>query len=53
MHDAVSVVIPGATNVNEVHMNSNTFDLDDISSLMNNIKKIYDQLIKPDVHKLW
>jgi len=53
MHDEVSVVIPGATNKSEVQMNTIASDLNDISELVPKINKIYDELIRPDVHHKW
>ena len=53
MHKEVSVVIPGAINKSQVHMNSKASDLIDISSLLPKINSIYDDLIKPDVHNRW
>ena len=47
MHDAVSVVIPGAVNKSQVQMNANVSDLEDISYLLPKINSIYDELIKP------
>ena len=53
MHDAVSVVIPGAVNKSQVQMNANVPDLEDISYLLPKINSIYDELIKPEVHNRW
>ena len=53
MHKAVTVVIPGAVNKHQVDMNTETSNLDEISSLMIKINSIYENLIKPDVHHLW
>ena len=53
MHDAVSVVIPGAVNKSQVQMNANVSDLEDISYLLPKINSIYDELIKPEVHNRW
>tara|TARA_Y100000031_G_scaffold82754_1_gene91079 strand:- start:47 stop:1027 length:981 start_codon:yes stop_codon:yes gene_type:complete len=53
MHDAVSVVIPGAKNKSQVQMNTRAADLIDIKDLMPKINSIYDELIKPDVHNRW
>ena len=52
-HEEVSVVIPGATNESQVQMNTQTTDLEDISSLLPKINSIYEELIKPDVHNRW
>jgi aryl-alcohol dehydrogenase-like predicted oxidoreductase len=53
MHDAVSVVIPGAKNKSQVEMNTRVADLVDIKDLMPKINSIYEDLIKPDVHHRW
>jgi aryl-alcohol dehydrogenase-like predicted oxidoreductase len=53
MHEAVSVVIPGATNKLQVEANTRASDLNEISSLIPKIKSIYEELIKPDVHNRW
>ena len=53
MHDAVSVVIPGAINKNQVQMNANSSNIEDISNLLPKINSIYDELIKPEVHNRW
>ena len=53
MHDAVSVVIPGAVNKSQVQMNANVPDLENISYLLPKINSIYDELIKPEVHSRW
>lgn len=53
MHDAVSVVIPGAINKLQVLKNANSSKLDDISSLSEKIFSIYEKIIKPDVHNRW
>ena len=53
MHDAVTVVIPGAVNKFQVQMNTSVSDLEDISYLLPKINSIYDELIKPEVHSRW
>ena len=53
MHDAVTVVIPGAINKSQVINNVNSSNLNDIRSIYNDINSIYDELIKPDVHNRW
>ena len=53
IHDEVSVVIPGATNKLQVKMNTGASDKEDISNLLPEIKSIYEELIKPDVHNRW
>ena len=53
MHDAVSVVIPGAINKFQVMKNASSSKLDDISMLSEKIFSIYEKIIKPDVHHRW
>ncbi len=53
MHDAVTVVIPGAVNESQVLMNSSASNLNDISNIMEKITNIYNEIIKPDVHNRW
>ena len=53
MHDAVSVVIPGAINKLQVIKNASSSKLDDISKLSEKIFSIYEKIIKPDVHNRW
>lgn len=53
MHDAISVVIPGAIHETQVLNNCKSSDLNEINELMNKIKKIYNEFIKPDVHNRW
>ncbi len=53
MHDAVSVVIPGAVNSKQVESNCEVSDLENIDDKMPLIKKIYDDIIKEDVHNRW
>ena len=53
MHDAVTVVIPGATNKIHVGKNIRASDLNDISSILSDINSVYDEFIKPDVHNRW
>ena len=52
-HDAITVVIPGATNKNHVEKNCRASDLDDISNIIPKIKEVYEKFIKPDVHERW
>lgn len=52
-HKEVTVVIPGATNKKQVSSNAKVTDLKDISTIMPQIKNIYEELIKPDVHNRW
>ena len=53
MHDAVTVVIPGAINKEQVFKNTNSSKLNNISSIYNDINSIYDELIKQEVHNRW
>ena len=53
MHDAITVVIPGATNKIHVSKNARVSELGDVSSIVSKIESIYDDLIKPDVHNRW
>tara|TARA_Y100000748_G_C15441808_1_gene467504 strand:- start:11 stop:994 length:984 start_codon:yes stop_codon:yes gene_type:complete len=53
MHDAVNVVIPGAVNPKQVENNCEVSELENIDDKMHLIKKIYDDLIKEDVHHRW
>tara|TARA_Y100001970_G_scaffold83310_1_gene105409 strand:- start:232 stop:1215 length:984 start_codon:yes stop_codon:yes gene_type:complete len=53
MHEAVTVVIPGATNKIHVGKNIRASDLNDISSILSDINSVYDEFIKPDVHNRW
>ena len=52
-HNEVTVAIPGAINKSQVEINTRTSDLEKIDDLMPKIKKIYDEIIKPDVHHRW
>ena len=52
-YDAVTVVIPGATDKKHVKKNCRASDLDDISEIIPKIKEVYEKLIKQDVHKKW
>lgn len=53
MHEAVTVVIPGAINSVQVENNCAVSNLKSIESKMLKIKKIYDEYIKNDVHHRW
>ena len=52
-HKEITVVIPGAINKSQVDLNTNVSDLPDIDPIMNDIKNIYDEIIKSDVHHRW
>ena len=53
MHEAVSVVIPGAKNKDHVHLNTASTEIKEISSLMNEISDIYTKYFYDDVHHRW
>ena len=53
MHEAVSVVIPGAKNKEHVHLNTISSEVDDISSIMNEINNIYTKYFYDDIHHRW
>ena len=53
MHDAVSVVIPGAKNKEHVDLNTSSSEIEDISSLMNEINSVYTKYFYNDVHHRW
>tara|TARA_Y200000002_G_scaffold256034_1_gene212406 strand:- start:2542 stop:3165 length:624 start_codon:yes stop_codon:yes gene_type:complete len=53
MHDAVSVVIPGAKNKDHVNLNTSSSEVSEISSLMKEINNIYKKYFFDDVHHRW
>ena len=53
MHDAVSVVIPGAKNKDHVNLNTSSSNINEISSLMEKINNIYTEYFFDDVHHRW
>ena len=54
MHDAVSVVIPGARNVEQARDNAMADDLPPLSSeVMAKLQAIYERSVKPHVHHRW
>ena len=53
MHDAVTVVIPGAKNKEHVYLNTSSSEIEDISSLMNQINSVYTKYFYDDVHHRW
>ena len=53
MHDAVTVVIPGAKNKDHVSLNTSSSELHDISTLMNQINSVYTKYFYDDVHHRW
>ncbi|WP_454287427.1 aldo/keto reductase [Rhizobium arsenicireducens] len=54
MHDAVTVVIPGARNAAQAQANASASDLPPLSSdVMTAAREIYNRLIAPHVHHRW
>lgn len=54
MFDAVSTVIPGASNSNQVLSNIRAAELPALTiEQMNGVKEIYDRYIRESVHPLW
>lgn len=54
MHEAVSVVIPGASKTAQVLQNVKAAELPDLTpEQMAGVKAIYDKYIRPTVHHLW
>ncbi len=54
MFDAVSAVIPGASNPNQIERNTSAAELPALTAdQMATVKKVYDQYIKNPVHYLW
>ena len=53
MHDVVTVVIPGAKNKEHVNLNTSSSEIEDISSLMNQINSVYTKYFYDDVHHRW
>ena len=53
MHEAVTVVIPGAINSTQVENNCAVSNLRSIETEMSKIREIYDEYIKDDVHHKW
>lgn len=54
MHDAVTVVIPGARNAAQAQANASASDLPALSSdVMTAAREIYNRLIAPHVHHRW
>ena len=53
MHDAVSIIIPGAKNKDHVGLNTSAPELNEISSLMNEINSVYTKYFFDDVHHRW
>lgn len=54
MHDAVSVVIPGASKVEQVYSNVRAADMPALTQeQMDGVKAIYDKYIRESVHNNW
>ena len=53
MHDAVSVVIPGAKNSDQTLSNISASSLPNIHDLMKKIEDIYTANLKDDIHPNW
>lgn len=53
MHEEVTVAIPGAVDPKQVKTNCSVSELDSIDEIMPEIKKLYEQYIKEDVHEKW
>ena len=53
MHDAVSVVIPGAKSSEQALKNISASSLPNINNLMKRIEEIYIAYLKDDVHPRW
>jgi len=54
MHEAVTVVIPGARSVEQSRANAEADQLPPLSpDVMARVKEIYDQSVKPHVHHRW
>lgn len=54
MHDAVTAVIPGASNNRQVISNVTAASIPDLTKAqMDGVKKIYDQYLRSQVHQNW
>ena len=53
MHEAVSVIIPGAKNSDQVLKNISASSLPNIHDLMQKIEDIYNTHLKTDIHPRW
>ena len=52
--DAVSCIIPGASNIAQVDSNLNALNIPDLSATqLKAVQKVYEKYIKPSVHQLW
>ena len=53
-HDEITQNNTGyAVNKSQVEANSKVSEMKNIDDLMKNIREIYDEIIKPDVHHRW
>jgi len=54
MFDAVSVVIPGASRVDQVDANTAAASLPPLTETqMASLREVYERWVKPSVHQLW
>ena len=54
MHEQVTVVIPGASNIEQVIENVKAADVEDLTTKqMDDITKLYNDYIKDSVENLW
>lgn len=52
--DAVSCIIPGASNVQQVDSNLGAFEVPDLSAAqLQAVQEVYEKYIRPSVHQLW
>ncbi|MGF2411001.1 MAG: aldo/keto reductase [Ferruginibacter sp.] len=52
--DAVSCIIPGASNNNQVDSNLSAFNMPDFTATqLQAVQEVYEKFIKPSVHHLW
>jgi aryl-alcohol dehydrogenase-like predicted oxidoreductase len=52
--DAVSCIIPGASNIAQVDSNLSVFDVADFTAAqLQAVQEVYEKFIKPSVHQLW
>ena len=52
-HPEVTVVIPGAKNKIQAELNVKASELNDINSIKDSIKEIYNKYFKKDIHNNW
>jgi len=52
--DAVSCIIPGASNIRQVDSNISALNIPELSATqLKAVQKVYEKYIKPSVHQLW